>query len=568
VRIISRAAAVLLLSACCLAQGEVAQKPESQPVSADRDAFTFLRYELNLEITPASHGFAARGTVVLRNDSEQPQKLVALQISSSLRWATVRLNGQTLPFQVKRIESDIDHTGAVNEALAEFPEPMQPKGSLELEVGYAGEIPQDARRLTALGMPAKIALASDWDGINADYTALRGVGHVTWYPVAIAPALLSSGNKVFENVGRWKLRNADAMLRANVRVTAKEKRLIASGNAATKEIDGDSPIEVSFPGQMVAPPVIVIASLGENSTTRGTIIFLRGREDAGKAFHESLERLEAPYPAAKGVPAMVVQLPDGWSPYESGATLFTPFTQSNPAEVQSALMHTVEHAAFYSFRPWIYEGVAHLTQLTLMEQRKGRAAALAYLEERRGSLAIAEAGGARNQSLVTASDEVFYRTKAMFVWWMLRDMLGDDALKRALAKYRAEDDKESSYIQRLLEAECKKSLEQFFDDWVYRDKGLPDFSVVSVYPRQLATGGFLVTVTVENSGDAGAEVLVRIPVKDSEQSARLYVPAKGRASARIEVPIPLTRVVVNDGSVPERDVNNNEFTVEGGKQPQ
>src|SRR5260370_38966332 len=103
----------------------------------------------------------------------------------------------------------------------------------------------------------------------------------------------------------------------------------------------------------------------------------------------------------------------------------------------------------------------------------------------------------RGQPLITATDEVFYRSKAMYCWWMLRDMLGDTALQHALAKYRAADDKEPPYIQRLLEAEAKYSLEGLFDDWLYRDRGLPDFRIDSADPRPTVPGTHRVTLTVE-----------------------------------------------------------------------
>ena len=69
----------------------------------------------------------------------------------------------------------------------------------------------------------------------------------------------------------------------------------------------------------------------------------------------------------------------------------------------------------------------------------------------------------------------------MCVWWMLRDMVGDQALKKALASYRPEQDKEPSYMQKLIQAQTQKNLEWFFDDWVYRDRGLPDFKVESAF---------------------------------------------------------------------------------------
>ena len=63
-----------------------------------------------------------------------------------------------------------------------------------------------------------------------------------------------------------------------------------------------------------------------------------------------------------------------------------------------------------------------------------------------------------------------------------------------------------SYMQHLIEAQTKRDLEWFFDDWVYRDRGLPDFHVAAVYPWEACRKAHVVTVTVENLGDAGAEV--------------------------------------------------------------
>jgi len=149
----------------------------------------------------------------------------------------------------------------------------------------------------------------------------------------------------------------------------------------------------------------------------------------------------------------------------------------------------------------------------------------------------------------------------MYVWWMLRDMVGDTALKRALAAYHADQDKESSYVQHLLEAQTHRDLEWFFDDWVYRDHGLPDFRVESAYPRAKVDGGYITTITIENLGDAGAEVPVTLRMEGGEVSKRLEVRAKSKAAVRIEAPTAPQEVVVNDGSIPEGDLSNNVFKV-------
>src|SRR4029077_8770684 len=83
---------------------------------------------------------------------------------------------------------------------------IPPKGEVELEIGYEGVIPLDATRLTRIGVPADVARHSDWDQIGKSSSAVRGIGYVTWYPVATEAANLSEGNSVFETVARWKER--------------------------------------------------------------------------------------------------------------------------------------------------------------------------------------------------------------------------------------------------------------------------------------------------------------------------------------------------------------------------
>ena len=150
----------------------------------------------------------------------------------------------------------------------------------------------------------------------------------------------------------------------------------------------------------------------------------------------------------------------------------------------------------------------------------------------------------------------------MYVWWMLRDMVGDAALKKAIAAYRLAQDEKPSYMQRLIAAQTQRDLEWFFDDWVYRDRGLPDFKVESAFPRRTLTNSFMVTITVDNLGSAGAEVPVIVKFKGGEVVKRLEVRAKDKAVIRIEVPTEPQEIVVNDGSVPESNPANNTFKIE------
>ena len=141
-------------------------------------------------------------------------------------------------------------------------------------------------------------------------------------------------------------------------------------------------------------------------------------------------------------------------------------------------------------------------------------------------------------------------------------LVGEAALKKALASYRPEQDKEPSYMQKLIQAQTQKDLEWFFDDWVYRDRGLPDFKVESAFPRKTMTDEYLVTVTVENLGRAGAEVPITVKYFGGEVTNRLVVHGNSKGVIRVEISKPPEEIVVNDGSVPESDTTNNTFKIE------
>jgi hypothetical protein len=151
-----------------------------QAYALDREAFTFTSYNLDVRIEPEQQRLAARGRITLRNDSASPQKNLSLQISSTLGWRSIQLDGKPVQFVSQPYTSDIDHTGALSEALVTLPKDIPPKGTLELEVGYEGIIPLDATRLTRIGVPAEVARHSDWDQFGKSLSAVRGIGYVAW----------------------------------------------------------------------------------------------------------------------------------------------------------------------------------------------------------------------------------------------------------------------------------------------------------------------------------------------------------------------------------------------------
>jgi aminopeptidase N len=165
---------------------------------------------------------------------------------------------------------------------------------------------------------------------------------------------------------------------------------------------------------------------------------------------------------------------------------------------------------------------------------------------------------------VNTTSEELYRSKAMYIWWMLRDMIGESALKKAIAAYRPEQDKEPSYMPRLIASQTQRDLGWFFDDWVYRDRGLPDFKVESAFSRKTMTGSYMLTITLDNLGTAGAEVPIIVKFAGGEMMKRLEVRAKNKAVIRVETPSAPQEIVVNDGSVPESDMTNNTFKIAAG----
>src|ERR1700674_5731122 len=149
----------------------------------EREAFTITKYDLEIRVEPEQQRLGARGKITLRNDSAHPQKIVALQISSSLHWRSIRVDGKAVQFVSQPYTSDIDHTGALSEAVVTLPAEIKPKDSVEIEIGYEGIIPLDATRLTRVVVPEEIAKHTSWDQISASFTAVRVPGYVSWYPI-------------------------------------------------------------------------------------------------------------------------------------------------------------------------------------------------------------------------------------------------------------------------------------------------------------------------------------------------------------------------------------------------
>jgi hypothetical protein len=550
----------------------------SSALAIDREAFTFTKYDLEIRLEPEQQRLGARGKITLRNDSAQPQKVAVLQISSSLNWRAIRVDGKAVQFVSQPYVSDIDHTGALSEAIVTLPAEIKPRGSVEIEVGYEGTIPRDATRLTRAGVPEDIAKHASWDQISLSFTAVRGVGYVAWYPIATESANFSEG-ELFQVVDRWKERELDASMKLSLDTDAGTDdatlMLLCNGVGGSFDTRGGSPhlhwAKCEYERLGTSVPMFVMAGYANEFKAPLSLFHLPGHEAGAAKYSSAIE------PATKfviewfGQPSAPVAIADmadpHAAPYESGTLLLTSMAGEDAELAAINLVHELVHSAFASPRPWIYEGLAHFAEAAYREKQKGREAALvllgihraAFLEpEKEVAAALQKNSG---QPLATTFDETYYRSKAAYVWWMLRDMIGEAALKQAIGKYRAVDDKSPKYVEQLVESAAKRDLGWFFDDWVYHDRGLPDFHVQLVHPWKNEKGVQIVTVTIENLGSAGAEVPFTVHCEGGEVTRRIEVHAKSTATTRVEVPGVPTEIVVNDGSVPESDVTNNTFKI-------
>jgi hypothetical protein len=570
--------AVRTLCALCVLCGPVLS------FALDREAFSITNYDLALQIDPSQHRLGARGKVTLRNDTPTPQKIAVLQISSSLDWRSIKSGDKMLQFVRQPLTSDIDHTGAVSEAIVTLPQEIAPHATLDLDIAYEGVIVPDATRLTRIGTPDDMAASSDWDQIDEKFTAVRGAGYVAWYPIATDVANLSEATSLFEVLSRWKSREAGSQMKVSFQspeptADPVASTLVCGGNAVPPVTHEGTPKSAwpgcSFNRMSRSTPSFAIANYGVVNRPSITVYNLPGHAVAAEAYADAATKAAALIADWFGPPHESATTADlsaaDAAPFESGSLLLTPLANSDPKFTGLAAAHQLTHASFFSARPWIDEGLAHFAQALYLEQQKGRQAALDYMAVHRSAIGIAESSATpqsndeATNSLVSTVNEELYRSKAMCVWWMLRDMLGDAALKKAIAAYKPEQDKEPSYMPRLISAQTHRDLEWFFDDWVYRDRGLPDFKVESAYAHKSMTNSYMLTVTLDNLGTAGAEVPVIIRMTGGEVTRRVEVRAKSKATIRIETPSMPQEIQVNDGSVPENHVTNNIFKVE---QPQ
>ncbi len=549
---------------------------------AEREAITPIAFDMDVHLHTAGQQIAVRALVTVRNDGKSPLAHIPLQISSSLNWERIRVLGRYVTFPVATLNSDADHTGQLHEAAVPLLTPLDPGQSIQVDVTYSGAIAQSAQRLLVIGTPNDVALHSDWDGIGVPFTGLRGFGNVVWYPVSSVPVILGDGSRLFDAMGEHKLRMAGAQFRLRLTVE------FPHGHAPTVAlINGHpAPLTVTNVDTMGAEIDGVATAMLENSTLgfEAPSLFVASRASHAAA-NSTLWTLPIDEPAVESwtaAAAMVTPFLQGWlgqrprsqltvldlpdpddAPFETGALLATSIHEDPPEQLQNILAHALTHSWIQSPRAWLSEGVAHFMSTLWVEKQRGRTRALEEIESSRTALALAEPsspGISAGQPLALATSPIYYRTKATYAFWMLRDLAGDAALSAALRAYDPAADASLGYLRdhgpgtfkMLLEqASVRRDLAWFFADWVDADKGLPDLTIDSVFPAAAQAGNWLVAVNISNSGYASAEVPVTVKSVTNSVTQRVVVPGHGKAVQRILILGKPIDVQVNDGTVPE-----------------
>ena len=548
----------------------------------ERQALRFSAYDLDVHLNAAAHRIAVRAVMTVRNDGNVPLKHVPLQISSSLAWEQIRVMGRDMAFTVATLNSDVDHTGQLHEAAITLDQPLAQGATLEVDATYSGAIEQDAKRLTTLGTPDAAALHSDWDTIGEQFTGLRGFGEVVWYPVASPPVILGDRARVFDEIGEHKLHMAgvrfslklvDEFPRGQVPTVA----LINGHVAPLKIVEPETTSEETsgFALASVEPqtlgfeaPSLFVAIRKAVKAENATLWTLPADEPAAHDWTTAvtsvtpfLEQWLGEHPRSQ---LTILDLPDADdAPFETKQVLAAPIREATSDELEEMMAHGLTHAWLETETQappeWIDEGLAHFMGTLWLEKRAGRTKAIESLEANRQALALAEPaspGESAGQPLAQAIAPIYYRTKAAYVFWMLREMVGDAALASALQEYDPATDVKrndggTSELEKLVEKHAQRNLGWFFADWVDADKGLPDIAIDSVFPTAASAGNTLVAVNLSNAGYAAAEVAVTVQTQNTSVTQRMLVPARGKADRRILVQGPPVSVQVNDGVVPE-----------------
>jgi hypothetical protein len=461
-------------------------------------------------------------------------------------------------------------------------EPLAPGATVQLDVIYSGTVAATARRLVSVGTPEDSASHSDWDEISPAFTGLRGFGNVVWYPVVSVPAILGDGARLFDEIGRQKLRSSGTEFRLRLTVEFPHGQAptfaAINGNVFPLKAVDSQTADSDLPGIATADtgpttltfesPSLFVATEAAHPDAHLTVYSIPEDEEAAKRWLTAaagvsplIERWLGPTPRTR---LTILDLPDPEDvPWESGPLLAIPPRGGPSDQLDSVLAHALTHAWMAPNPYWLNEGTANFMGTLWDDHLHRRDQALGTLEAGRQSLALEEPpspGEGVGQPLARATSPVYYRTKAAYILWMLRDLVGDDALGASLRELNGGVDKgasattvdpSASFQSALMTAAPRANLKWLFADWIDADHGLPDLSIDKVFPNAVQSGNWLVSISISNAGYAAAEVPVIVRSATNTTAERVFIPARGTVTPRLLVQGKPTEIQVNDGTVPE-----------------
>ncbi len=335
----------------------------------------------------------------------------------------------------------------------------------------------------------------------------------------------------------------------------------------------------------------------------------------------------------------VLDLPlAGAQPFAADSLLVAPLQPAAAKDLAPVLAYPLASAWLPAdAAPWLAQGLPELMRLLALERNGNREVAMASIVASLPTLASREAApdattfapsvvpSAGFSSSVSSSapssasspapsapplaqcvDAVCARTKGAYVLTMLRGILGDAPLKQAIAGWAAtranaagSPQTDTATFERLLQTASGKDLRWLFADWIDRDAGLPELTILNVAPRRIERGtvtnivptqrqpvggpvgpepvaqpgdptgperataasrnqigprdgSWLIAVEVQNNGDAVAEVPVTVRGSGLQNSLPLRIAAHSHATIRVPFETTPEEVTVNDGTTPER----------------
>ena len=205
---------------------------------------------------------------------------------------------------------------------------------------------------------------------------------MAWYPIATEAVELFGRRQLVRVVGRWKVRDQPRRLHFASAISgeAEPPQNLVSGVMYRHEVREDGSGHLSVTDCAIQPlgpmvPMLVIAryEVSERPTSRCTNF--HGHDAAATAYADAAEQAAPLSPNGLGrrtKKAETAELADSSAtPVESGTFLLTPLASADAKLAGLAAAHQLTHAAFFSPRPWIDEGIAHFAQALYLEHGAG-----------------------------------------------------------------------------------------------------------------------------------------------------------------------------------------------------